>query len=54
MSWEAGAEHVVRRSLMAQRMQLEMDRAGWRGKMEVYYRDGSRVDWAAKLQEGSV
>lgn len=30
---------------MAKRMQEQMDRAGWRGEMRVYYRDGSPVDW---------
>lgn len=30
---------------MACRMQEQMDRAGWRGKMEVYYRDGTRIEW---------
>lgn len=30
---------------MAKQMQEQMDRAGWRGEMKVYYRDGSPVDW---------
>lgn len=30
---------------MARRMQEQMDRAGWRGRMQVYYRDGSRIEW---------
>ncbi|MFQ5339999.1 MAG: hypothetical protein ACE5F6_00475 [Anaerolineae bacterium] len=30
---------------LARKMQDQMDRAGWRGKMWVYYRDGSPVDW---------
>ena len=33
---------------MARRMQEQMDRMGWRGKMRVYYRDGSPVDWATE------
>ena len=27
------------------KMQEQMDRAGWRGEMKVYFRDGSPVDW---------
>jgi len=30
---------------LARKMQEQMDRAGWRGKMKVYYRDGSPVAW---------
>jgi len=30
---------------MAIKMQKLMDNAGWRGRMKVYYRDGSVVDW---------
>jgi hypothetical protein len=30
---------------LARRMQEQMDRAGWRGKMRVFYRDGSLVEW---------
>jgi len=32
---------------LARTMQEQMKTAGWAGKVEVYYRDGSRVDWAA-------
>lgn len=31
---------------LARQRQQEMDRAGWRGKMRVFYRDGSPVAWA--------
>lgn len=34
---------------MARRMQEQMDRAGWRGKIEVYYRDGTRIDWRQEI-----
>jgi hypothetical protein len=30
---------------LARRMQEQMDQAGWRGRMRVYYRDGSPVAW---------
>lgn len=30
---------------LARQMQQQMDQAGWRGKMRVYYRDGSPVAW---------
>lgn len=30
---------------IARRMQDEMDRAGWRGAVRVFYRDGSEVNW---------
>jgi len=34
--------------VLASRMQAQMDRAGWRGRMHVYYRDGSPVDWTTR------
>ncbi len=37
---------------LARRMQTQMDKAGWRGKMRVYYRDGSSVDWEKKGSHG--
>jgi hypothetical protein len=30
---------------LARRLQAQMDQAGWRGRMRVYYRDGSPVAW---------
>ena len=30
---------------LARTMQAEMDANGWRGRMKVYYRDGSPVAW---------
>jgi len=33
---------------LAARMQQQMAQAGWAGRMKVYYRDGSPVDWRAQ------
>ena len=30
---------------LARRMQQQMKEAGWRGRMKIFYRDGSPVAW---------
>jgi hypothetical protein len=40
-----GGLTIDQAATLACRLQDQMDQNGWRGKMQVFYRDGSEVDW---------